>query len=397
MEVVATAPDNDGDWGRAAAAIDDGWGGRDDVTEAGGAQRDRATGAAAPNPDEGAFWATALGDGRGGATASDAPRHAATARRLRALLDFDAPTADPEPSAATAPPARVLESPSPTATAPPPAAGAESPSAAAEARRAAPPAAESPPAAAPAPPAAATALPPAATAARLGERRTGRRRLAGLGRAAVARAARCARARGARRALSRAARRRAAAAAAAAAAANEGRGRGRSGRAAAAARGAGSGRRRRAVASRHAPPDEECGPGLEGLVSRLQVLPRARPRVGRGAADGVRARRLPGVSLLPRPAGVGHELCRDARARRRHGVARGDTERAERAAARAVPRLVDGAGLARVRRGAEPPRLPRRGARGMPRAGGVPRVRGGADVGRRRGRARGGRAAVAGR
>ena len=105
MEVVATAPDNDGDWGRAAAAIDDGWGGRDDVTEAGGAQRDRATGAAAPNPDEGAFWATALGDGRGGATASDAPRHAATARRLRALLDFDAPTADPEPSAATAPPA----------------------------------------------------------------------------------------------------------------------------------------------------------------------------------------------------------------------------------------------------------------------------------------------------
>ena len=68
MEVVATAPDNDGDWGRAAAAIDDGWGGRDDVTEAGGAQRDRATGAAAPNPDEGAFWATALGDGRGGAT-----------------------------------------------------------------------------------------------------------------------------------------------------------------------------------------------------------------------------------------------------------------------------------------------------------------------------------------
>ena len=33
MEVVATAPDNDGDWGRAAAAIDDGWGGRDDVTE----------------------------------------------------------------------------------------------------------------------------------------------------------------------------------------------------------------------------------------------------------------------------------------------------------------------------------------------------------------------------
>ena len=55
MEVVATAPDNDGDWGRAAAAIDDGWGGRDDVTEAGGAQRDRATGAAAPNPDEGAF------------------------------------------------------------------------------------------------------------------------------------------------------------------------------------------------------------------------------------------------------------------------------------------------------------------------------------------------------
>ena len=131
MEVVATAPDNDGDWGRAAAAIDDGWGGRDDVTEAGGAQRDRATGAAAPNPDEGAFWATALGDRRGGATASDAPRHAATARRLRALLDFDAPTADPEPSAATAPPARVLESPSPTATAPPPAAGAESPPAAA--------------------------------------------------------------------------------------------------------------------------------------------------------------------------------------------------------------------------------------------------------------------------
>ncbi len=156
MEVVATAPDNDGDWGRAAAAIDDGWGGRDDVTEAGGAQRDRATGAAAPNPDEGAFWATALGDGRGGATASDAPRHAATARRLRALLDFDAPTADPEPSAATAPPARVLAPParvlappSPTATAPPPAPGAESPSAAA-----------------PAPPAAATALPPAATAAR---------------------------------------------------------------------------------------------------------------------------------------------------------------------------------------------------------------------------------------
>ena len=40
MEVVATAPDNDGDWGRAAAAIDDGWGGRDDVTEADGAQRD---------------------------------------------------------------------------------------------------------------------------------------------------------------------------------------------------------------------------------------------------------------------------------------------------------------------------------------------------------------------
>ena len=145
MEVVATAPDNDGDWGRAAAAIDDGWGGRDDVTEAGGAQRDRATGAAAPNPDEGAFWATALGDGRGGATASDAPRHAATARRLRALLDFDAPTADPEPSAATAPPARVLESPSPTATAPPPAAGAESPSAAAPAPPAA--GAEPPPAA----------------------------------------------------------------------------------------------------------------------------------------------------------------------------------------------------------------------------------------------------------
>jgi hypothetical protein len=164
MEVVATAPDNDGDWGRAAAAIDDGWAGRDDVTEAGGAQRDRATGAAAPNPDEGAFWATALGDGRGGATASDAPRHAATARRLRALLDFDAPTADPEPSAATAPPARVLESPSPTATAPPPAAGAESPPAAAPAPPAA--GAESPPAAAPASPAAATALPPAATAAR---------------------------------------------------------------------------------------------------------------------------------------------------------------------------------------------------------------------------------------
>ena len=210
MEVVATAPDNDGDWGRAAAAIDDGCGGRDDVTEAGGAQRDRATGAAAPNPDEGAFWATALGDGRGGATASDAPRHAATARRLRALLDFDAPTADPEPSAATAPPARVLESPSPTATAPPPAAGAESPSAAAPAPPAA--GAESPPAAAPASPAAATALPPAATAARssgnaapavggwlVSAERPWRERLAALERAAHDARCRAAEALGARR------------------------------------------------------------------------------------------------------------------------------------------------------------------------------------------------------
>ena len=226
MEVVATTPDNDGDWGRAAAAIDDGWAGRDDVTEAGGAQRDRATGAAAPNPDEGAFWATALGDGRGGATASDAPRHAAprsafapcwtSMRRppIRAIRRDRAA-------------GRVLESPSPSDRAP--RRGAESPPAAAPRRR--PPAPNHRP---PRRAARAAGAATGATAARSSERRTGRRRLAGLGRAAVARR-RCARARGARRALSRArAARRAAAAAAAAAAANEGRGRGRSGRAAAA-------------------------------------------------------------------------------------------------------------------------------------------------------------------
>ena len=362
MEVVATAPDNDGDWGRAAAAIDDGWAGRDDVTDAGGAQRDRATGAAAPNPDEGAFWATALGDGRGGATARTrrATRPPRGASRPAGLRCADRRSRAIRRDRAAGPCPRVAAAYRDRATA---AAGAESPPAAAPRRR-----------------------PPAPNT-------TGRR----------ARAAR--RSHGAATGCT-AARSSGNAAPPSAAGWSRPSGRGASGRCARART-----TRCRAAARAPPPPPPPPPPPTKAEAGAARVAPPPPPAAR--ALDGDAARWLRGMlhptknavldlgariasssasagpttrsrrrgrcsrAASPRRVPAAARACRSRTVsrrapRRRHGVARGDRERAERAAARR-PRLVDGAVCA-CGAGLSHPDY-RAEVRAAASAGGVPRVR----------------------